>query len=259
MDVELVDASKVIGRKRKKSGDNPDIIKKTNVITRPDIVTKIIDLDIVKKTDVITRPDIIEKTDIITKTIGSDIARKTDVTITNSNVVITSPNIVITNPNIGDRTIRAIKLNQDIYYGPKNVNKNKFVRMYKKLGLTWTENISVDGIMADGWFNKDRSQYIIKLMEDGDYKRFKFYGCDDIYDYFLGLGGVVFDHTKENSISANYLNNEINNKKTGSDIKDSSIDNFDEYYRFVGPDLWSGYRTRQLLKNMPDNWGVIWK
>lgn len=33
----------------------------------------------------------------------------------------------------------------------------------------------------------------------------------------------------------------------------------EEEYRFVGADLWSHYRTHQLLKSAPDNWGVKWK
>jgi hypothetical protein len=187
---------------------------------------------------------------------------------------------VITKADIDNKKIRAIKLKQDIYYGPKNVNKNKFVRMYKKLKLVWrTDNI--DGMMVDGWFNGDKSQYIIKLMEDGDFKRFKFYGCDEIYDYFVDLGGVVFDHNKEDSLSSNYNNNKINNAVgikesaigisgkddnivgivSGDDNISSGISNrdTDEIYRFIGADLWSSYRTRQLLKNMPDDWGIVWK
>src|SRR3990172_10385495 len=66
--------------------------------------------------------------------------------------------------NVG-MEIRAIKLKQEIYYGPKNVNKNKFMRLYKKLGLTWLEDISIGGMIVSGWVNKDRSQYIIKLLE----------------------------------------------------------------------------------------------
>jgi len=149
--------------------------------------------------------------------------------------------------NVG-MEIRAIKLKQEIYYGPKNVNKNKFMRLYKKLGLTWLEDISIGGMIVSGWVNKDRSQYIIKLLEEGDYKRFKFYGCDAIYDYFMSLGAVTFDYTKETQISPSYQT------KTIVDI-DKTIDK----YEFIGADLWSGYMTRKLLKNMPDNWGVIWK
>lgn len=148
----------------------------------------------------------------------------------------------VTEPKQGTihRDIRAIKIKQDIYYGPRNSNKNKFVRMYKKLNLVWkTEKI--DGVLVDGWFNKDKSQYIVKLPEEGDYKRFKFHRCDNIYDYFIGLGGVTFELSDKDSIIGSSATNDI------------------EDYKFVGADLWSHYRTKQLLKNMPDNWGIKWK
>lgn len=156
------------------------------------------------------------------------------------------------------RTIRAIKLKEDIYYGPKNINKNKFMRMYKKLGLAWIENISIDGMMVGGWFNKDRSQYIIKLLEEGGFKRFKFYGCDEIYAYFINLGGIAFDHTKENSISPIYK--QVNIAKTDIGVGSVNLSgDIGKIGEFIGADLWSGYRTKQLLKDMPDNWGIKWK
>lgn len=211
--------------------------------------------DIIKIPDTVVKPDIVKMVDTVSE------------------------------PVIG-RTVRAIKLKEDKYYGPKNSNKNRFVRMYKKLGLKWTEEVSLNGVMVDGWFNADKSQYIIKLLEDGDLKRFKFYGCDEIYDYFVNLGGFAFDYNKEDSSSSNYLNNKANiavnikenqvgadsqsvisamggtvsgvNKITGENIAKNKEDTV-EQYRFVGADLWSGYRTRQLLKKVPDNLGVIWK
>jgi hypothetical protein len=158
------------------------------------------------------------------------------------------------------RVIRAIKLKQDIYYGPKNMHKNKFVRMYKKLGLKWIERVIIDDVTVDGWFNSDKSQYIIKLLEDGDFKRFKFYGCDDIYDYFIDLGAVTFDYTKENSLSSNYQNDNIANTDIGK-VGKSNTNRFNDICNtgFIGADLWSGFRTKQLLRNVHDNWGVIWK
>lgn len=149
-------------------------------------------------------------------------------------------NVAELQQDTNQKDVRNIKLKQDIYYGPKNSNKNKFVRMYKKLNLVWkTEKI--DGVLVDGWFNKDKSQYIIKLPEEGDYKRFKFYGCDKIYDYFIGLGAVTFELSDKDNISS------------------STTKDIDEDYKFVGADLWAHYRTKQLLKNMPDNWGIKWK
>ncbi len=149
----------------------------------------------------------------------------------------------------GVRAIRTIKLMQDVYYGPNDENKKKFVKMYKKLGLVWKTEY-INGAVSDGWFNRDKSQYIIKLSEEGEFKRFKFYGCDEIYDYFVALGAITFDY-KDNLIDAN--------KTTVDNAIGIKIGNDTEEYDFIGADLWSGYRTRQLLKNVPDNWGVIWK
>lgn len=144
---------------------------------------------------------------------------------------------------------RFIKLKEDIYYGPKNINKNRFVRIYKKLGLSWIEGENINGVNVDGWFSKDRSdrsQYVVKLPEEGGYKRFKFLGCDDIYSYFMSLGAVAFELSSTDSVAVA--------SKKGSDVEDEY-----DSYRFVGADLWAGYRTRQLLKGMPMDWGVIWK
>ena len=88
----------------------------------------------------------------------------------------------------------------------------------KKLDLKWTENTSIGGAIVSCWINQDRTQYIIKLLEEGDYKRFKFFGCDEIYNYFISLGAIPFDYTKENSTSPSYLGNYID--KGSKDITD---------------------------------------
>ena len=264
--MKLIDASEVTTRKKtsktdiKKAQKSPmkvitedskksteDDTSRSGVVSRSNIV----------KSDVVSGPDIV-KSDVVKHGVVADIDPEA---------------------SIGNRTIRAIKLKEEIYYGPKNANKNKFVRMYKKLDLRWITEVSINGMMVDGWFNKDKSQYIIKLLELDGFKRFKFCGCDEIYDYFVGLHGVTFDHNEENSLGSNYINNKVNseaNNKDGSNVNNegnvkesligatnqsgviSATEDNDEEYRFIGADLWSGYRIRQLLKNMPDNWGIIW-
>jgi hypothetical protein len=288
--MKLIDASEVTTRKKTSKVDIKKVQKSPmKVITEDSQKSTADDMsrngdvsgsDIVKS-DVVSGPDTV-KSDVVKHGVVADIAPEA---------------------SIGNRTIRAIKLKEDIYYGPKNVNKNKFVRMYKKLDLRWITEVPINGMMVDGWFNKDKSQYIIKLLELDGFKRFKFYGCDEIYDYFVGLHGVTFDHNKENSLSSNYLNNKVNseannkvsseannkvsseannkvsseaNNKDGNNVNNegnvkesligatnqsgviSATEDNDEEYRFIGADLWSGYRIRQLLKNMPDNWGIIW-
>jgi hypothetical protein len=253
--MKLVNASEVIINKKISKVEIKKVSKRMKIITDEDqknIVDGVSGNGIAVKSDIVVRPNTV----------------KSDTVATTGNTIKTG---TVEKTDIGNRIIRAIKLKEDIYYGPKNANKNKFMRIYKKLGLKWITDISVNGMMVDGWFNSDRSQYIIKLLEDGDQKRFKFCGCDEIYDYFMSLGGVVFDHNKEDSLSANYQNNRINNAGGIKEISISGVNNVsnvnsakniedtDENYRFLGADLWSGYRTRQLLKKVPDNWGVIWK
>lgn len=139
--------------------------------------------------------------------------------------------------------VKTLKLKQDIYYGPKNSNKNKFVRLYKKIGLVWREGVNIDGNIVDCWCNADKSQYIIKIPEEGEFKRFKFHGCNEIYNYFLSLGAISFELSDNDEITGPSKKNEI----------------IDDEYKFVGADLWAHYRTEQLLKDMPLNWGVKWK
>lgn len=169
-----------------------------------------------------------------------------DIKIDDSNAGGIKKNITELKHGTAHKEIRTIKVKQDIYYGPKNSNKNKFVRIYKKLGLVWIEGEKIEDTLVDGWFNKDRSQYIIKLPEEGGYKRFKFYGCDDIYDYFISLGGITFELLDKDNIAG------PNNQKSGSEEDD-------EDYRFIGADLSSHYRFEKMLKKLPLNWGVIWK
>jgi hypothetical protein len=275
--MKIIDASEVTTRKKGSKVEIKKISKgPMKIITdegKKDGIENTSEIEVTSKPFTL-KPDIIKAADTIVK---PDIVVKPDVVKT----------IDIVSPTNVSKTIRAIKLKEDKYYGPKNANKNKFMRLYKKLGLKWSTEVSLSGVMVDGWFNSDKSQYIIKLLEDGDLKRFKFYGCDEIYDYFIDLGGVVFDHTKENSFSPNYLNNKANNvvsanesqigvanqngviSTVGGSIGDivsvsdkiniKNTEDADEKYRFIGADLWAGFRVRQLLKKMPDNWGVIWK
>lgn len=248
--MKLIDASEVITSKKASKIEKKKQKSTMKIITdegKKDTVGDTSEDDIVSKPFTL-KPDITVKGPDVIK---SDIV-KTDIVGKNDTILKT---------NIGDKTIRAIKLKEEIYYGPKNTNKNRFMRMYKKLGLKWIEGVSLNGVMVDGWFNDDKSQYIIKLLEDGGFKRFKFYGCDEIYDYFVDLGGFAFDYNKEDLLSPNYLNNKANNEaKVGNNVNSTArIGDTGDDSKFIGADLWSRRRIRQLLKNMPDNWGVLWK
>jgi hypothetical protein len=151
--LKLIDASEVkAGRKKSKeikkiptspiklisqdetSGNidkSPDVIKpdviKPDVI-KPDVIKPdVIKPDIVKPD--IVKPDIVKPDIVRPGIVRPGIVRPDDIKMLGD---------VASEVNAG-RIIRAIKLKEDIYYGPKNANKNKFMRMYKKLGLRWEE------------------------------------------------------------------------------------------------------------------------
>ncbi len=249
--IKVIPASEVIesGSRKKTKSTIKSGAKSSNkssiVITK---IAKITNIEVVNAKDVVEAgTKQVNKVEIENAENKTDAGIKTDIGIVGSE----------------NRTIKAIKLKESIYYGPNDINKKTFVKMYKskKLNLKWTENINIDGAIVSCWTNQDRTQYIIKLLEEGGYKRFKFYGCDEIYDFFIDLGAIPFDYTKENSTSPSYLSNYID-KEPKDSIGSKGIEcvsDTAEDTEFIGADLWSGYRTKQLLKGLPDNWGVIWK
>lgn len=241
MVMKIIPASDMVEGSKKKS----KIVKKSlGDKLLPGPIKGVIDLD--KKPDVGKTDNKID--------IKADVKPDVDVIVSDSKTDV---------GDVSGRTIRAIKLKEGAYYGPNDINKKQFVKMYKskKLDLKWTENTSIGGAIVSCWINKDRNQYIIKLLEEGGYKRFKFYGCEEIYDYFISLGAIPFDYTKENATSPSYLSNY--NEKGATDVIEGKtvecVSDIEEDRGFVGADLWSGYRTRQMLKGMPDNWGIKWK
>lgn len=78
-----------------------------------------------------------------------------------------------------------IKLNQSIYY----TNKPTFTKLLKKFKLKWGKR-TVDNIMIDGWFN-NTPEYVQKLPEEGEYKRFHIVGCQEIAEYLLSLSAIT--------------------------------------------------------------------
>jgi hypothetical protein len=139
-----------------------------------------------------------------------------------------------------------LTLPESIYYGIDEVNKKTFMKLYKhkSLKLKWSEHEILDDKEVSGWFNSDKTQYIIKHQEINRYKRFTIVGCQFIIDYFVGLGAVEFQLSdNEIKVKVEIPKPEIQINKRG----------------FVGADLDSHYRVEERLKDMPDNWGVKWK
>lgn len=78
-----------------------------------------------------------------------------------------------------------IKLNQSVYYA----NKPIFTKLLKKFKLRWGKKV-INNIIIDGWFNST-SEYVQKLPEEGEYKRFYIVGCQEIAEYLLSLSAIV--------------------------------------------------------------------
>jgi hypothetical protein len=141
-----------------------------------------------------------------------------------------------------------LTLPESVYYGKDEANKKAFMKLYKykSLKLQWSEHAILDGKEASGWFNADKTEYIIKHTEINRHKRFTIVGCQSIVDYFKGLGAVEFQ-----------LSNEVE-VKPKVEIPKAEIP-IKKERGFVGADLDSHYRFEERLKDMPDNWGIIWR
>lgn len=74
-----------------------------------------------------------------------------------------------------------IKLDQTIYYA----NKPTFTKLLKKFKLKW-KKAQINNVEISGWFNNTQ-EYVQKLPEEGDFKRFHIVGCLEISEYLISL------------------------------------------------------------------------
>lgn len=133
-----------------------------------------------------------------------------------------------------------LTLPESTYYGTDDSNKKQFVKLYKKLKLKWDEHAIIDGKEVSGWFNIDKTEYVIKLQEINKFKRLSILGCQSIVDFFKGLGAVEFEP-----------NESVKKPPVREPLKTE--------IQFIGSDLRHHYRIEEMLKSMPDNWDVRWK
>lgn len=144
-----------------------------------------------------------------------------------------------------------LKIHQSPYYN----NKKDFVKLYKKLKLAWKEGKDIDGKLVNGWFFADRiDEYVLKLSEEGEFKRFEIKGCQSMVNFLKSIGAVEFNIEEKEKEEKGVSVDNISGKT--QDIQ--KITQEERFGHFIGADLLSGYRTCEILKDMPDNWGVIW-
>ncbi len=137
-----------------------------------------------------------------------------------------------------------LKIHQSKYYGHQGRTKELFKKKYRSAGLKWMTSVNLNGEMVDGWISADFKEYLLKLPEDGVFKRFK--GNSEKMIMFLkSCGAEEFD---ENVAGCHVDYNDSKEFMTQQK----------RYSCFIGADLISHYRTEELLKGMPENWGVNW-
>jgi hypothetical protein len=136
-----------------------------------------------------------------------------------------------------------IRIDEAIYY----VNKSKFKKLYKELGLSWIEFKNINGKLVDGWFNNDSSSYLLKINAPKGIKKFESVNCKEMEDFLLSIGGINEE--------------EIEIPKNEVDVIPSYKENPSGTWNkdFIGADISHHYRVEEILKDMPDYWeGITW-
>ena len=137
-----------------------------------------------------------------------------------------------------------LKIEQSKYYGHQNKTKDLFRKKYRSLKLKWMENVKLGDDIVDGWMNDDRTQYLLKLPEENEFKRFTGNSLGMIE--FLKNHGAIEVSGNEKGVHKNY------------DDTMGFMTMEDRFGRCVGSDLYSHYRTEEMLKDMSDDWSVNW-
>lgn len=137
-----------------------------------------------------------------------------------------------------------LKIEQSKYYGYQGKTKELFKKKYRGLHLKWMTDVNIDGTLSDGWISDDKSQYLLKLPEEGEFKRFTGNSVGMIE--FLKLQGAIEVEGNEKGTHINYDDNK------------GFLTQFDRFGTFVGADLINHYRVEEILKGMPENFGIKW-
>ncbi len=137
-----------------------------------------------------------------------------------------------------------LKIHQDKYYGYNFNNKKIFKKKYHSAGLKWMVGVNLNGEIVDGWISSNMKEYLLKLPEEGVYKRFTG-NSEKMIEFLVSCGGEVFEG-EEKGAHVDY-----------GDMKGFTTQK-DRYGEFIGADLLSGYRFREILKDATLNWGCVW-
>ena len=59
-----------------------------------------------------------------------------------------------------------LKIEKSKYYGFQNKTKELFKKKYRSLKLKWMESVKLGDEIVDGWFDGNKTQYLLKLPEE---------------------------------------------------------------------------------------------
>ena len=137
-----------------------------------------------------------------------------------------------------------LKIEKEKYYGYNNKTKELFKKKYRSLKLKWAESVKIGDGVVDGWISDDMKQYLLKLPEEGNFKRFTGNSIG-MFEFLKNHGAVEFEGEEKGS-HINY------------DDTMGFIDQVNRYGTFVGADLVSHFRVEEILREMPEMWHVKW-
>lgn len=137
-----------------------------------------------------------------------------------------------------------LKIEQSKYYGHQGKTKELFKKKYRGLHLKWMTDVNIDGTLSDGWMNDDKSQYLLKLPEEGEFKRFTGNSVGMIE--FLKLQGAIEVEGEEKGVHIYY------------DDQKGFLTQQDRFGTFIGADLINHYRVEEILKGVSENWNIRW-
>lgn len=143
-----------------------------------------------------------------------------------------------------------VKIHQSNYYGYMNKTKELFKKKYRGLGLRWMEKVTLpDGSVVDGWFSQDKKEYLLKLPEEGEIKRFTG-NSSKMIDFLVSCGAEIINNGNKEEEKGCHI--DYNDMK-GYSTQES------RYGMFIGGDLESHYLLEWILKKYPDNSNrIIW-
>lgn len=137
-----------------------------------------------------------------------------------------------------------LRIEQSKYYGYQGKTKELFKKKYRGLKLKWMTNVKIGDDIVDGWISDDKTQYLLKLPEENEFKRFTGNSVGMIE--FLKSYGAIEIEGEERGTHIDY------------DDQKGFTTQIDRFGTFIGADLINHYRVEEILKDIPDSFSIKW-